>query len=228
MEHLKLFESFSQNIITDKDWDRMLSLYLANKDGATVARAITHKTKAIARFVSGLKLAGETPKPPTYNMNRFSDFAEKAISLGATQEEIQEVFDNTEIPQKYLDKISTSKNKKMSDRFVGDLAKKITDSGYDIVFLRSGNALTWEGKEAMERNGRKWTIGYKSEITLSNGKKMPLDFDAITDEGDGPTYYTIHHTSFETFKYGGYKSKMGKREFINFVMEKIVKENEKH
>ena len=55
-------------------------------------------------------------------------------------------------------------------------------------------ALTWEGREAMERNGRKWTIGYKSVIS-GDGIELPFEFDAITDEGGGPTYYVIdQHT----------------------------------
>lgn len=47
----------------------------------------------------------------------------------------------------------------------------------------------------MARNGRKWTIGYKAEINLGN-KTVQLDFDAITDEGGGPTSYITMETKY--------------------------------
>lgn len=99
-----------------------------------------------------------------------------------------------EFPQKYLDKLQTRSSKKLNDRFIGTISKKILDAGYDIEFNgRGGNALTFPGREAMERNGRKWTIGYKSIITLANDEKFNFWFDAITSESVDvePTYFYI-------------------------------------
>ena len=51
-------EASSQtNIITDKDWERMLDLILTkDTSGSKVASSIKDKKKAIARFVCGIKL----------------------------------------------------------------------------------------------------------------------------------------------------------------------------
>lgn len=70
-----------------------------------------------------------------------------------------------------------------------------------------------EGKEAMDRNGRKWTIGYKTEI-VSGTNRMQFVFDAITDEGGGPTYYMLGPSDSAFDRLYGRKP-MGKLEFIN-------------
>ena len=57
--------------------------------------------------------------------------------------------------------------------------------------MSKGNALTHQGKLAMKKNGRKWTIGVKTEIIINN-KKVEFSFDAITDEGGGTTYYAVN------------------------------------
>lgn len=61
----------------------------------------------------------------------------------------------------------------------------------------------------MSRNGRKWTIGYRTKIKLGD-KEINFEFDAITDEGDGPTYYTTNSTQ-----------PTGKREFISKLLNTL-------
>lgn len=204
------------SIVTDKDWDRMLALKLAKDDGSRLANSITDKDKAIARFIAGSKLAGENLK---YNPDwksysgSFSALGDKALKLGATTEEIQNIFNSTIIPDKYTDKENSLKGKKLDNRFVKELSKAILDAGFDITYLpTNGNALTQTGRDAMSRNGRKWTIGYKTEISYGD-KKTNFDFDAITDEGDGPTYFVVNN----------YGEPMGKREFISDTLTKLNK-----
>lgn len=209
--------------IANKDWERMSDLVLSGKDGSGVAKSIKSKEKAIARFIAGTKLKNQNikynPKWKEFN-NSFSEFADKALELGATFEEIQDIYNNTEVPDKFIDKLSNLKDKKLQNRFVGDLSRKILDSGLDIEFLpHNGYAITFEGKDAMNRNGRKWTIGYKTLIGLGDNK-VKLSFDAITDEGDGPTYYVFATRECSPlFKRENEYERHGKNKFISTVMD---------
>jgi len=213
--------------ITDKDWSRMTDLVLTGKDGTGVAKVIKNKDKAIARFVAGVKLDGsELSYSELFKeyCTSFSEFGNKALELGATLKEIQEVYDENEVPTKFTEKLATLANKKLRNRFVGDLSKKILDAGYDINYLpHNGNAITMIGKDAMARNGRKWTIGYKAEIDLGS-KKVNLVFDAITDEGFGPTAYFISIPDSNPIFRNSYNwETMGKLKFIKSVMESLKK-----
>lgn len=206
--------------ISSKDWDRMLELVLANDNGDKVAKLIQDKDKAIARFVAGLKLAD---KSLDYNnewqhyFGSFSSLGDKAIKLGATPEEIQLIYDATTVPTEYTQKMSKLSNKELDDRFVGDISRAVLASGFDINYLPyRGFALTPAGKNAMEKNGRKWTIGYKSEIIL-NDKKFNFNFDAITDEGGGATFYVLSPQSDRIFNSFNpfINQRFGKHEFIS-------------
>lgn len=210
----------SSNVVS-KDWDRMLDLVLSHGDGDSVSKVIKDKDKAIARFVAGLKLSNSPLRySDTYKhyIGDFSSLGDKALKLGATTEEIKEVFDKTEVPDKYLEKMKTLNGKKLSDRFIGSISKTILDMGLDINYLpHNGYAITLTGKDAMERNGRKWTIGYKSVI--SNGEEdFNLFIDAITDEGDGPTYYVVDPSSDKIFS-NIYFQRYGKNVFISHIKD---------
>lgn len=210
--------------IVKKDWERMLNLVLTEDDGNSVAKLLKDKDKAISRFVAGLKL---TDEPLKYNekwkeyTGYFNYIGNKALKLGATPEEIQNVYDSTEVPEKYVEDLKVLSTKKLNNRFVGNLSRAILDAGFDINYLKhSGNAITNMGKEAMERNGRKWTIGYKAEVIVGD-KTYNLIFDAITDEGDGPTFYVIDYSSDRIFH--GQYDKIGKVAFIGSVISALKK-----
>lgn len=224
MKNIKLFENFDviNEGVSTKDWDRMLPLVMKDDDGSTVAKLIKDKNKAMARFVAGLKLGND---PLNYNdrwkeySGPFSELGNTAIKLGATPEEIEALFNATDVPQSYVEKMTKLAGKKLNNRFVGDISRAFIDAGCDIEYQpHNGNAITREGMDAMSRNGRKWTIGYKSVVTI-NGKKFDFNFDAITDEGDGPTYYVVHHSSSSVFAAGF--DRVGKVEFIKRI-KKIV------
>lgn len=231
MKHIKLFENFddaSMNealSISPKDWDRMLALVMKGDDGETAAKLIKDKNKAIARFITGLKLSNS---PLNYNdgwrsfSGSFSAIGKKALELGASQEEIKSLFDATELPNTYVEKMAKLGGKKLNNRFVGAISKAILDLGFDIIYLpHNGNAITSDGKDAMNRSGRKWTIGYKTEIDLGDSK-VKLTFDAITDEGDGPTSYVIDSSSDAIFTPIRYKT-FGKNEFITNLKTILTK-----
>ena len=228
MKHINSFEDFlneSYSIneavtVAPKDWDRMMDLVLkGDTDGEKVAKLIKDKNKAMARFVAGLKLSNsplnyEDSKWRPYGYLPFAELGKLALDLGATPHEIQTLYDTTEIPNAAIDKMSKREGKKLNNRFVGSISKAILDSGADINYLPyNGNAITWSGKDAMSRSGRKWTIGYKSEIKLG-GKTYDFIFDAITDEGDGPTSYVLSGDSDGIFEPLNVMKPIGKNEFI--------------
>jgi hypothetical protein len=223
MKNLQSFEEFiNENLLNEgalavvpKDWDRMLDLVVKGDDGSKAAKLITAKGKAIARFVAGLKLSN-SKLDYRYNqyLGDFGEIGNKAIQLGATQEEIQDLYDATELPSGYIEKINKLEGKKLKNRFVGDISNAILKLGFDINYLpHNGYAMTNDGQAAMSRNGRKWTIGYKSEIDLGD-KKVTFNFDAITDEGGGSTYYVIDYSSDGMFDFARHKA-VGKNEFIS-------------
>jgi len=210
--------------IQEKDWERMSDLVLSGKDGGGTASIMKNKNKAIARFICGVKLYGSKIKFNTtyndYTYTHFNEFAKKAIELGATPEEIQKAFDETIVPTKYLDNIKNLSSKKLDNPFVGDIIKKILDAGFEINHLpHNGYALTDLGREAMERNGCKWTIGYKMELTKDD-KKIKFYFDAITDEGDGPCSY-VFDTDNSSQEFDDHLSweKLGKLKFISKIKD---------
>jgi len=214
-------------VVTTKDWDRMLDLVLKGDDGDTAAKLIKDKNKAIARFVAGLKLQNDpfhydgSDRWSPFGRVHFVELGKKALQMGATGDEIQSVYDATEVPQSIIEKQTARAGKKLRDRFVGSISKAILDAGFDITYLpHNGYAITNEGKYAMDRNGRKWTIGYKAEIDLGD-KKVPLIFDAITDEGDGPTSYVVDYSSDPMFRRGW--DRIGKNEFISGIRAALEK-----
>lgn len=236
MKHINSFEDFLNEsysineavIVAPKDWDRMMDLVLkGDTDGEKVAKLIKDKNKAMARFVAGLKLSNaplnyEDSKWRPYGYSPFAELGKLALDLGATPQEIQTLYNTTEIPNATVDKMTKREGKKLDNRFVGDISKSVLDAGGDISYNpHNGNAITWPGKDAMSRSGRKWTIGYKSDITIG-GKKYKFVFDAITDEGGGPTYYVSSgrdsdsvFNSLDTNNNNAY----GKNEFISKLRE---------
>jgi hypothetical protein len=204
-----VYESFvDENLITeaaDKDWGRMLDLVIADKNGANVAKSIKDKSKAIARYVAGVKLCGydEAKILDDYSKtsnrfyegdyHKFNAFGTKALELGATIDEIIDEFNATEIPQKWQDKHQDMISKNLSNWVTGPLMTKILKAGYDFEQIgKGGNATTEVGQEAMHRSGLKWTIGYKYNL-LINGQKYLLAFDAITSEAvnNNTVYFVV-------------------------------------
>lgn len=209
---------------SNKDWERMLDLIITNSDGESVAKSIKDKNKAAVRFIAGLKLNRDTID---YNerckefSGEFACFGNAALKLGASLEEIREAFDGTEIPQFIIDKRNTYKGKNMNSMYTSHLSKAIIDAGFDIKYLHNGrNALTWEGRYAMERNGRKWTIGYETEIIIGETTHA-FKFDAITCEGGGPTSYVLDSRSSNIFNRIPEYVKFGKLEFKSIVLDAL-------
>ena len=99
--------------IVNKDWSRMHTMI--RQEGATpwagenVAAKITNKDKALARFVAGMKLAGctieEFAKYLQFGSAKtnipFLKFWEKAKELGATPDEVLDLYENFDVPEEY-------------------------------------------------------------------------------------------------------------------------------
>lgn len=243
---MKIFETFKERIInesavnvfkdlvyesvkiSDKDWSRMVDLVVKDDDGEKVVKTLKDKNKAIARYVTGLKLIGKTPK---YDESwgytgPFSDFADKAIELGGTHDEILDAFNSiNDVPEKWSEKLHKLKDKGLKSRYTSVIAKTILDMGFDFEISKGGYARTWAGKDAMEQNGRKWTIGYKA-VVIDNNNHYDFVFDAITCEGGGATLYFVSSNESNPIFRDIYGS-MGIRDFkdrITKVLNKLKNE----
>jgi hypothetical protein len=208
--------------IANKDWERMLSLVLTDSEGESVSKSIKDKDKAIARFICGQKLC--RIDEPTYEHRwgfegPFACFGNRALELGADFITILNEFRRAEVPQSIIDKRAKYNGKKMDSWVVSHISKAIIDAGFDINYLNNGGyALTQEGRWAMERNGRKWTIGYRTEVKV-NDAVYSLVFDAITCEGGGPSSYVISGQSDRIFnRINGYE-RLGKVKFTSSILE---------
>ncbi len=108
-----------------KDWERMQDLLDRNQNGEGVAAKIKEVGKAVARFVAGTVLAGETKNVlecRSFYWSPFSAFARKAESLGATKDDIFETLETATVPEGFKDSHVT---KKSYTGFVGSLERLI-------------------------------------------------------------------------------------------------------
>lgn len=91
--------------IENKDWSRMYDLIVDGKDGAGVARSITKKDKAMARYIAALRILNIDPRTKwdgSQFSGEFADFGNKAIELGRTFDDICEVYDATPVPESLI------------------------------------------------------------------------------------------------------------------------------
>ena len=182
--------------ISDKDWNRMYDLIADRKDGESVARSIRQKDKAIARFVAGLKLKGEEPdydKDLERYYGHFSAFGNKALELGATVDEIKEVYDSVPAPESLIDQLSqtiddTSYRVRIPDTFWKALRKANIPVKTAKNNRRAGPVATYW----MEGNGRKWNIPLVITFYPDSPYECSVDLDVITDEGDGSNRYALY------------------------------------
>jgi hypothetical protein len=106
MKHIQTYESFLNESVSVApiDWFRMSNLASKADDGSSIAKVITNKNKAMARFVAGLKLSNSpleySDKQKEYTGN-FSALGNLAIKLGSTPDEIAVLYNKTEFPQAY-------------------------------------------------------------------------------------------------------------------------------
>ena len=209
--------------INSKDYNRMADLILkGDRDGSTVAKSIRDKKKAMSRFVAGLKLLNKPIRLDRWQDYQkyegpFSDLGNLALSLGATLEEIENAYNTAAVPDEVLSKMEVQGAMKLNSSSVSKISKAVIDLGCAIHYV-SGNALTHEGKDWMRRNGRKWTIGYRSTITLPDGSTRKFDFDAVTCEGGGPTMYIVYYS--EIGRYDTYKI-YGILEFTKMIQQNL-------
>jgi hypothetical protein len=179
------------NEVAAKDWDRMQTLINKKSDGASVAKSIKDKTKAIDRYVAGLKLTDTALTKPPFK-GEFADFGNKAIELGATYEDIKKAYDaaNPEDAGKDSKEEAWVPKKRESSkephRFafgrpsailsIGTLSLKTGKSKYFNVYEEWGEDSTYEIWE-ME-NG-------KYRIVVTSGKKPIYDIgDRSAFKGD--------------------------------------------
>ena len=79
-------------MIAKKDWDRMVELVITDKDGDGVASTIKCKKKAMSRYIAGVKLCGAELGERIDYYSPFEAFGKRALQLGATFEEIHELY----------------------------------------------------------------------------------------------------------------------------------------
>ena len=174
------------NEVTAKDWDRMQTLINKKSDGASVAKSIKDKTKAIDRYVAGLKLTDTALTKPPFK-GEFADFGNKAIELGATYEDIKKAYDEANPEDAGKDSKEEAwvpkkreSSKEASNHFIrrpaailsiGTLSLKTGKSKYFNVYEQWGEDSTYEIWE-ME-NG-------KYRIVVTSGKKPLCDIGDLS------------------------------------------------
>ena len=175
-----------------KDWERVIQLISTDKSPDSQAKSIKDKNKAMQRYVAFLKVKETTPKYTSYGSvsGEGHEFGDRALELGASKEEIQDLFDNTELSIELKTKFAPLLFTSGRDNKIPALTTALLKEGYFVKYLKYGNAITPAGKEAMRRNGRKWTIGRITEISKDN-KTFEYKFDEITDEGGGSSKYSL-------------------------------------
>ena len=103
-----------------------------------------------------------------------------------------ELYNNTEFTPELKDKFASKLEVTGKDNKFPELTKELIAQGYSVKYVYSGNALTLNGNEIMRRNGRKWTIGKKVEITKDSKTEL-FEFDKVTDEGGSSASYVAQY-----------------------------------
>lgn len=180
--------SFEQylNEVAQKDWDRMQTLINKNSDGASVAKSIKDKGKAIDRYVAGLKLTETALTKPPFK-GAFEAFGNKAIELGATYEEIKKVYDEAKaedngkkveawVPKKRASGKSERRDRPAAILSIGTLSLKTGKSKYFNVYEEWGEKSTFE----------LWHLdGDKYRIVITSGTSPTMDIgDTSMFKGD--------------------------------------------
>lgn len=187
--------------VDEKDYKRMYDLIAKVDDVTKLSRhseaqasKIKDPLKAAARYVAGIKMAQLYYGSNFDYSSDFYPFKKKAIELGSSEEDIDKMLEEAKVPESlkvYADEKSENDKKNRKGYFVGAVVKWLNKQDFDWEFVKeAGNALTMPGKEAMSRNGRKWTMGYAIKVS-KDGKEGIIEFDIITDEGGGSNQYAM-------------------------------------
>ena len=164
--------------VTSKDIERMKSLINKNSDGVGVAKTIKDKTKAIDRYVAGLKLTEtELIKRELFKgsfRGVFMAFGNRALELGATYDEIKSAYDHTDI-----NKIGTTEKedewvpKKKSD--VHHSEQSINDyTRRDAPILPIGNVNLKTGANKFFNVYETWGEDHTYELWKCDGRGLRL------------------------------------------------------
>ena len=160
--------------VASKDWDRMQTLINKNSDGAGVAKTIKDKTKAIDRYIAGLKLSGtELNKPPFEG--KFADFGNRALELGATYADIKKVYDQTDVND--YDRNNTTTNLK---------GKTETKAPVEDVWVPKSRTSDQAPMRASESRGGKSPILSLGSLNLKTGECTY--FNVYETWGENTTY----------------------------------------
>ncbi len=161
------------NEVTAKDWDRMQTLINKKSDGASVAKSIKDKTKAIDRYVAGLKLTDTALTKPPFK-GEFADFGNKAIELGATYEDIKKAYDQTDVND--YDRNNTTTNSK---------GKTETKAPVEDVWVPKSRTSDQAPKRASESAGKSPILSLGS-LNLKTGECTY--FNVYEEWGENTTY----------------------------------------
>ena len=174
---------------TRKDYERMNDLVISRKDGATIARSIKDKEKAVNRWVAGNQIVGKESFDDAWQGAAFISFRRKAIELGATEDDFREAWDSS----------SPDFNKDIYDK----ARKESQYSGYLKLITAKLVARGYKAKEYMyDRGGSNWELKYY--VTSPTGEELMLRFH----RGDKPI---TNHVSWIYDYFNGSKSN---REFV--------------
>ena len=182
-------------MVEEKDWKRMYDLIVDGKDGASVARSIKQKDKAIARYVAGLKLLSLNPDDMYHRgvfTGFFSDFGNKAIELGADLTDIRYVYDNCPNPEELINKIKgylndTDQRARIPDNFF----KELRNYKVDVLTEELNRLPTQAAYDATANKKNKEIIPFKITFYVNKPQECYLDLDIIVDLNGGSNSYIL-------------------------------------
>ena len=108
------------------------------------------------------------------------------------EKKIMDKMENKEVDTSDVKRLTDSE-KKIANSWITKSAFKFFNSldGVKTEWIESfKNSKTIAGREAMSRNGRAWTEGFKVKFT-KDGKEKEFVFDIITNEGGGLYGYAV-------------------------------------
>lgn len=202
-EHVDLDE------VTAKDWDRMRALVRKGSDGASVAKSIKDKVKAIDRYVAGLKLTDTELSSKLPFKGTFQAFGNRAIELGADYAEIKKAYDNANVkdadPSEWVPKVGKNPENRHETGYIlsiGMLSLKTGKSRYFNVHEE------WEDKSTTYEIWKLDTGKYR--VVVTSGSKPTVDVGSTSDFNEDQTRRRLPGGELVDWGHGSDLSKMAK------------------
>lgn len=181
--------------VEEKDWNRMFDLIADGKDGASVAKSIKTGEKAIARYVAGLRLLNKSPAE-FYSSGRFtgyfSDFGNRALTLGVTFQEIMGLWEETVVPKGLSEKIQAYiEDSECRVNIPDNFFKEIRHLGIDLKIEEDERSTTEMAYEYAKTKESKVIIPIRMIFKPYDVAPQIICLDVIADENGQSNRYVF-------------------------------------